>query len=366
MAERKVLNKYYPPDFDPAAIPRSRLPKDRQMKVRMMLPMSLRCKTCGNYMYKGTKFNSRKEDVEGEDYLGITLYRFYFRCSHCSAEVTMKTDPKNSDYEVEHGASRNYEPWREKEMAAEQSKKMREEEEKGNAMKALENRTIDSKREMDVLAALDELKSLNARKGKLSHDEILVALKNQKDAEDAPGEEVEDEEAVKALFQRERLSQVKRLKDDSDSDSGERAKRNRTGQPSSSTGAMTPTQARPGDPESMWDRNLVGSLTCPPPKRKSLAWTPQFKVRRKTEGPPLVRGVGKGNEENGNATKSVEGDEDGLQKEPHAGATSKKRDREEDGIDGSTKEVKIGGGSDSDSGKLGLAFLVNYSDSGGE
>ncbi len=29
----------------------------------------------------------------------------------------MKTDPENTDYTMEHGASRNYEPWREKAKA---------------------------------------------------------------------------------------------------------------------------------------------------------------------------------------------------------------------------------------------------------
>jgi hypothetical protein len=66
----------------------------------------------------GTKFNSRKEDAAGEEYLGIQIFRFYFKCPRCSAELAMKTDPKNSDYVVEAGATRNYEPWRDKDEQA--------------------------------------------------------------------------------------------------------------------------------------------------------------------------------------------------------------------------------------------------------
>ena len=71
MSERKVLNKYFPPDFDPSKIPRRRLGKERQHKVRLMAPFSMQCNTCGDYIYKGKKFNARKERVDGENYLGI-------------------------------------------------------------------------------------------------------------------------------------------------------------------------------------------------------------------------------------------------------------------------------------------------------
>ncbi len=45
----------------------------------------------------------------------------------------------------------------------------REEEEMGNAMKALENRTLESKREMDIMAALDEMRALKSRHAKVRH-----------------------------------------------------------------------------------------------------------------------------------------------------------------------------------------------------
>lgn len=217
MGERKVLNKYYPPDFDPAKIPRRKQPKNQQMTVRMMLPMSVRCSTCGNYIYKGTKFNSRKEDAVGENYLGIQIFRFYFKCTKCSAEIAYKTDPKNSDYVVESGATRNFEPWRGQDEEIEKEKHKREAEEMGDAMKSLENRTLDSKREMDILAALDEMKSMKSRHATVSVDAMLEALRHS--TEEKERKMMEEEEAlIKSLFKGEREKFIKRIREEEDDD----------------------------------------------------------------------------------------------------------------------------------------------------
>lgn len=173
MGERKVLNKYYPPDFDPEKLPRAKRPKDRLEAVRFMLPMTVRCKTCGEYMYAGKKFNAKKETVKNEEYLGIKIYRFYVKCASCSSPFTIKTDPKNADYVCEHGVSRNYEIWKQEEEAEKEAEALRREQEE-DAMQALENKTMDMKEEMELLDTLDELKSLKAREAKLDPDYLLL------------------------------------------------------------------------------------------------------------------------------------------------------------------------------------------------
>jgi len=178
MAERKVLNKYYPSDFDPdklRTIEKKNTPKI--CNVRMMLPMTMKCYTCGTYTYIGTKCNMKVEPVQDEDYLGITLYRFYYRCSNCFSQITFKTDPKNNDYTAEIGASRNHEPWKDIMLAEEEYKNNKKMEMRDDAMKNLEYRTYDSKREMDILEATDKVKELNRREANIDFDELIKKIR---------------------------------------------------------------------------------------------------------------------------------------------------------------------------------------------
>ncbi|KAK7239168.1 mRNA splicing protein [Aureococcus anophagefferens] len=136
MGERKVLNRYFPPDFDPLLVPRRKWDPYKQVEVRMMIPFSLQCVKCARVHVprrapapddatstersarrspektSGKKFNSRKEDVVGDTYLGIRKYRFYIKCCVCSNEIAFKTDPQNQDYACESARHAHFESWR--------------------------------------------------------------------------------------------------------------------------------------------------------------------------------------------------------------------------------------------------------------
>ncbi|KAL2119273.1 hypothetical protein VTJ04DRAFT_6233 [Mycothermus thermophilus] len=226
MSERKVLTKYYPPDFDPSLVGRSRKPKRdpnaaKVQTVRLMLPFSLRCVTCGEYMYRGRKFNARKETPPGETYLGIQLYRFYIRCTRCSGEIVFRTDPKNQDYLVERGAKRNTDPWKrglddptaeetdeqrldrlEREMAEREGEDAQER----NAMAELEAKQEEAKREMMVADMLDEIRSRNARLDKARQEaggDLLAGVSVVRpEDEERRRQEEEDAEAARRAFAR--------------------------------------------------------------------------------------------------------------------------------------------------------------------
>jgi hypothetical protein len=183
-----------------------------------MAPFSMKCLNCGEFIYKGRKFNARKENSQ-EKYYNISIFRFYIRCTRCSSEITFKTDPKNMDYTCEKGAIRNFEPWRnakEVEETEEERLNRLEEEENESVMEKLETKTIDSKREMQIADALDEIRTRNARNERVDEEEIMGKLAEVKDAATLERErqEKEDEEAARKAFRTEEDTFVRRVVED--------------------------------------------------------------------------------------------------------------------------------------------------------
>lgn len=177
-----------------------KLAKNRQYTVRLMAPFNMRCKTCGEYIYKGKKFNARKEDVENETYLGIRIYRFYIKCTRCLQEISFKTDPRNTDYEIEAGATRNFMALK---LAEEQARKEEEElreEEANNPMKLLENRTEQSRNEIERLEALEELRDLNRRQQAVDYEGLLKQYDTtETEFQRIEREKREDEDFIKSV-----------------------------------------------------------------------------------------------------------------------------------------------------------------------
>ena len=249
MSERKVLTKYYPPDFDPSNVPRTKkLATGVQTKlqtVRLMgkqntctlshcpycanttqtAPFPMKCTTCGEYIYKGRKFNARKE-VTDETYYAIKVIRFYIRCTRCSAELTFKTDPKNDDYAAEKGIRRNFEPWREaklnEETEEERLDRIEREMAEADPMKELESKMVDAKTEMAVADKLDEIRTRNARMERADKDQaaeaVAARLKMEERDLERERQEREDDEAARAAFRTANGEKVKRLIEDDEDD----------------------------------------------------------------------------------------------------------------------------------------------------
>jgi len=114
-------------------------------------------------------------------------------------------DPKNTDYAAELGASRNFEPRREEKAIEEEDVLAKLEEEENNPMKALENRAIDSKHEMDILDTLHDICTRNARNERVGQLEDLVVRIGHEEVvspkdEQRRGDEGDDEKPLWEVF----------------------------------------------------------------------------------------------------------------------------------------------------------------------
>ncbi|KAK1442992.1 Saf4/Yju2 protein [Babesia gibsoni] len=199
MAERKVLNKYIPPDFDPAALDANRfiLKHDgygrgkttfarsikggmggRMLDIRMMFPFTFRCEQCRDFTYIGTKMNSKVMRLKEDTYLGIEKHRFFAKCPHCSNQIIFKTDPQHGDYLLESGGTRTYDANLDAELAADAISK--EEDEKANQQDKTEKMMEKADHAYEEYEELERLNALKRRAGRMRDRENAAELSLQR------------------------------------------------------------------------------------------------------------------------------------------------------------------------------------------
>jgi hypothetical protein len=206
MGDRKILPKYYPSDFDPSLIPRTRPgAASKPTKVNFACPFrSMRCTSCGQYTTKGKVFRNSPKYISPEQYLGVEIIRLHCKCPFCCSEIIIKTEPKNMDYRIVSGAKREYEVWRDEERAKDTEEQRldrleREEAEiagdegkESTTIEDLERKMQDARAEIRVADTLDEIRAANARReGKPAGDGVKVGVDVQ---------EAEDAEIARAAF----------------------------------------------------------------------------------------------------------------------------------------------------------------------
>ncbi|XP_033710042.1 probable splicing factor YJU2B isoform X1 [Tursiops truncatus] len=122
MGERKGVNKYYPPDFNPTKhgslnrYHNSHPLRERARKlsqgiliIRFEMPYNIWCDGCKNHIGMGVRYNAEKKKVG--NYYTTPIYRFRMKCHLCVNYIEMQTDPANCDYVIVSGAQRKEERW---------------------------------------------------------------------------------------------------------------------------------------------------------------------------------------------------------------------------------------------------------------
>lgn len=235
MSERKAINKYYPPDWDPAKVPKKvKSSNPGAEKVRLMLPFSMKCLQCNEYISARRKFNARKETTS-EKYMSFKIIKFHIKCPRCNNSIVFRTDPKTAGFAPVEGGVRNYESQTETKIKPietedeilerlekedsenkkfqEQKKKRKhnpfwQDQQRGKDISEFEDKLIEQQKEQEIH---DHLTYLQARAKKLQEsggaDQVASDLKNHIALEISGKrqlhiEEVQDGETASKMFKK--------------------------------------------------------------------------------------------------------------------------------------------------------------------
>ncbi|KAL7834035.1 hypothetical protein AOLI_G00289950 [Acnodon oligacanthus] len=303
MGERKGVNKYYPPDFDPAKHgsingywnthplrERARKLSQGILIIRFEMPYNIWCDGCKNHIGMGVRYNAEKKKVG--NYYTTPIYRFRMKCHLCVNYIEMQTDPATCDYVIVSGARRKEERWdmadNEQILTTEHSEKEKLE---TDAMYKLDHGGKDKEKLRAAIPSLSELQDHQA--GWKDDFQLNSALRRKfREEKKVIAEEEEKDSAVRKrtglaiplLPEKEEDKKLASLLTFQSPDSYEDRKQSKRQQISSRSwfGSSTPSGGALGSllqklGQQGRDAAVSKALSCPPPSPISL-------VRRRSDG----------------------------------------------------------------------------------
>ncbi|RKP26374.1 CWC16 protein [Syncephalis pseudoplumigaleata] len=172
MADRRAVNKYYPPDWDPskgslnqyhgqhALRERARKLHQGILIVRFELPFNIWCEGCDSHIGTGVRYNAEKKKIG--NYYSTPILSFRMKCHLCANWIEIHTDPKNARYVVVAGARQKVETWEPEDsevirLPDEADKERREK----NAFAQLEHGVEDKRKAASLAQRLMDIQSVN-------------------------------------------------------------------------------------------------------------------------------------------------------------------------------------------------------------
>lgn len=113
------FNKYYPPDYDGktsvnklagknhALGSRANKIKEGILTVRFECPFDISCLKCEKTIAQGVRFNAAKKKVG--NYYTTPIWSFRIKCANCANWLEIRTNPKNTTYDVVEGGKKRFE-----------------------------------------------------------------------------------------------------------------------------------------------------------------------------------------------------------------------------------------------------------------
>lgn len=107
------FNRYYPPDYDPSKnngnLNKLAGKAPQRNVVRFEMPYNVSCASCNKHIAQGVRFNARK--TKSGSYFTSPIFLFSMTCYLCSGVIEIRTNPKETCYDVVSGAVKRADAW---------------------------------------------------------------------------------------------------------------------------------------------------------------------------------------------------------------------------------------------------------------